>query len=142
MHWAASSGKADPDARREGIEDNPRGRLWKEIRRLLGHDLARTSDRDYVRNRGRPQQEGRLARPRLEAIQEKADIPRVAEVALRLQLGRVEAQLALEDLPVEDRHVKLGNRVGGAGRGDVDGDTAAGEGDADAVVRRGFLHRR
>src|SRR6266581_1733919 len=69
------SGNTDPDARREGIEDDPRSRLWKEISRFLGHHLARASDVHHVRNRGGPQQEGRLAGSRLQAIEQRRDVP-------------------------------------------------------------------
>src|ERR1700682_461656 len=60
----ASSGGTDPDVRTERIEDDTGGRLWKEIRRFLGHHLACASDLNHVRNRRRPHQEGSPARRR------------------------------------------------------------------------------
>src|SRR6266581_4681629 len=71
---APGSDRPDPDARSEGIEDDPRSWLWKEIGRFLGHHLARASDLDHVRNRGGPQQEGRLAGSRLQAIEQCRDV--------------------------------------------------------------------
>ena len=44
----------DPDAGREGIEDDPGGRLGVKIGRLLRHHLAGTSDINHVSNRGGP----------------------------------------------------------------------------------------
>src|SRR6266513_5709250 len=102
---------SDADVGRQGVEDDPGGWLWKEIRRFLRHHLARARDLDHVRDRGRAQEEGRLARSRLNAIEQARDVPGVAEVALRLQLGRFKAQLSLQDLAVKDRHVEAGDWI-------------------------------
>src|ERR1700682_959523 len=118
------SERADPDVRREWVEDDSGGRLGEKVGRFLRHHLARPSDLNHVRNRGGPEQEGRLAGSHLQSIEQPADIPRIAEVALRLQLGGLQAQLPLQDLVVEHRYVELGDRIRGTGALNIDGKVA------------------
>src|SRR6266480_3618330 len=67
---------SDADVGGQGVEDDPGGWLWKEIRRFLRHHLARARDLDHVRDRGRAQEEGRLAGSRFKISRWRTDTSR------------------------------------------------------------------
>src|SRR5207302_3444209 len=159
-----SSDGADPDVRVERVEDDPGGWFGEEIGRFLRHHPARPRHLDYVGYRRGPQQEGGLGSSRLDPVEERLDIPGVTQIALLLHVPRLESQLTLEDLVMENRDVEPGDRIRRLAAFDVDGVPAAPtlpshrgggnlrgnsprgggvlrEGDADPVACRGLPHR-